>query len=553
MIHSAVAIDSDFRPTTLALAAAGMSANSLGPDYTPPSYKAALSCPEASLWLEAIDREKASMSKFAVFEEVPVPAHRQPITARWVFKIKCNPDGSVSKYKARLVARDFRQKAGIDYFESFAPVTRYETVRALLAFAAQHGLSVHQLDVCTAFLHGHLPEEVCLHFPPGYKGKPGHCFRLRKSIYGLVQSPRCFAQTLHKALLNMGFSQSKADPCLFHIRRGTSQLSIASFVDDILMATNDDKLLSWFKSTLSKSFKCDDLGPLRHYLGMEITQHPTTGAIHISQRKYILDVLARFGLTDANTCDTPMDSQASLSKKDSPITDSDRRKMARFPHRQLVGSLLCASISTRPDTSHAVSRLSRHLTNPGLPHWKAAKRVLRYLKGTADLGITYSRQPKPSLHGFSDSACADCLDTRRSTCGFVFKCAGGPVSWLSRRQPVVSVSTAEAEYYAAFYAAQEALWLHRLLSEFNTSPLPLPTFIGEDNQATITLSKDPALHNRSKHVDTKHHWLRDTVLAGRVRLHYVPTSLMTADILTKPLKRINFESLRTRLLGSFGT
>ena len=131
--------------------------------------------------------------------------------------------------------------------------------------------------MCTAFLHGILPEEVCLHFPPGYKGKPGHCFRLRKSIYGLVQSPRCFAQTLHKALLNMGFSQSKADPCLFHIRRGTSQLSIASFVDDILMATNDDKLLSWFKSTLSKSFKCDDLGPLRYYLGMEITQHPTTG------------------------------------------------------------------------------------------------------------------------------------------------------------------------------------------------------------------------------------------------------------------------------------
>ena len=168
MIHSAVAIDSDFRPTTLALAAAGMSANSLGPDCTPPSYKAALSCPDASLWLDAIEREKASMSKFAVFEEVPVPAHRQPITARWVFKIKYNPDGSVNKYKARLVARGFRQKAGIDYFETFAPVTRYETVRALLAFAAQHGLTVHQLDTCTAFLHGHLPEEVYLHTLPAW-------------------------------------------------------------------------------------------------------------------------------------------------------------------------------------------------------------------------------------------------------------------------------------------------------------------------------------------------------------------------------------------------
>jgi hypothetical protein len=284
---------------------------------------------------------------------------------------------------------------------------------------------------------------------------------------------------------------------------------------------------------------------------MEIHRHRLSNSITVSQNKYVIDLLTRFNMLNCAPVATPIAPGEKLTRSMSPSTDLEREQMATLPYRRLVGGLLYLSVCTRPDISTAVNSVARFMADPGELHWRAAKRILRYLSGTRDLRITFSSRVKVPLltvTAYSDADWGGNLDTRRSTTGYVFFIFNGPVSWSSRTQPTVALSTAEAEYMAVSAAVQEAIWLRNLLSELGFQQ-KLPTTIFEDNQGCIKMAENPVINPRSKHIDLRHHYIRERVADGSVALAYCPTAEMVADLLTKGLAHEAFTYLRNKLMG----
>ena len=269
--------------------------------------------------------------------------------------------------------------------------------------------------------------------------------------------------------------------------------------------------------------------------------------ITVSQEKYVLDVLRKFGMLDAVGCQVPMDPKLKLTKQMAPKTEAEQIKAASFPYREIVGSLMYLMISTRPDIAFAVGKLARFMNCHGPSHHDAAKQVLRYLRATSTLGLTYSRS-SPTLTAFSDADYASDIDTRRSTTAYIFTLAGAAVSWKSTAQPTVATSTMEAEYMALAEAAKEAIYMRNLCSDFGLSPTEPVTLLG-DNQSSIAMAKNPVLHSASKHIDVRHHFVREKVENGDLDLQYISTSLMLADALTKPLSKNLLQGLRSQIFG----
>lgn len=505
----------------------------------PATLDEALASPQADLWRQALDEEMASLMANKTWTLETPPPGITPIPVKWVFKIKRDSNGNIERYKARLVAKGFRQREGIDYEEVFAPVSKYTTLRTLLATAASEDLEIHQLDIKTAFLNGELEEDVYVQQPPGYEeGGSSTACHLHKALYGLKQAPRAWHLRLKQELETMGFTQSEADAGLF-ISTGTpGPAYLLTYVDDILIITRDTAALTKIKESLMSAFDARDLGEATYFLGMTIDRDRASRTIKLAQGRLIADLLAKHDMIAAKSLSTPLNVAIKLTKEGEPL---DRET---YGYSQLIGSLMYLSICTRPDISQAVGALARYMAQPTTAHWQAAKGVLRYLAGTADYGITYGGA-KIGLEAYTDADYAGDIDTRRSTTGYVYIMNGGAISWSSRLQQTVAASTTEAEYMAAASAIKEGLWLRTL---FNNLQLGISGIeINADNQSAIKLLKNPVFSMRSKHIDVVYHFARERVTRGEVSFKYVRTEAMVADALTKPVAANKLEFCRNEM------
>lgn len=519
-------------------------AKSCDSECEPANFREATQSCDQEKWVGAMETEMESLTANEVWDLVELPPDRKVVGSKWVYKVKRDADGNVERYKARLVARGFTQKFGEDYDETFSPVVRFESFRTLVALAAKYKLQLHQMDVTTAFLHGLLKEDVYMKQPDGFveKGKENLVCKLKRSLYGLKQSPRCWNEALDGKLCEMGFKQTSADPCLY-VRSSGGPIYVAVYVDDLVIAAKDEAVISSIKSKLSSYFNMKDMGRLHHFVGMKIVQDDKTGDVWIGQDCYAKDVLQRFGMENCKPAPTPMDPGLKLraATDDDQIVDPDVYQAA-------VGSLLYLSVASRPDIAYAVSCAARYTAKPISMHWALVKRILRYLRGTLDLGLRYTgiNAEGEFLTAFCDADWAGDLDERKSTSGYVMMLSNGAVSWRSKKQTVIALSTAEAEYVALSAATQEVNWMRKLLDGLGES-CPGPTTIHEDNQSAMAIAANPGSHHRTKHIDIKFHYVRHAVQENVIKLKYCPTSEMTADVLTKPVYTDTFSKLRDRL------
>ena len=455
------------------------------------------------LFDEAVKREVDSLWANGTWELVDLPPGKKVTGAQMLCERKRGADGEVARYKGRYVVRGDTQTAMVDYHEVWAPVARHATLRALLGKCAGEGLTLCQLDVETAFLNGVMEEEVYVRQPTGYeRGDPNKVCKLIKALYGLKQASRAWYKKLVEALEAGGLQATGADPCLFSGKIGGDICYVLVYVDDLLLTSASPESVARAKDHVMTTFKSREMGEPSYFLGMHIERDLEAGVLRLGKRKYVLDVLARFNMTDANV-----------------------------RYQELVGCLLYLATCTRPDISFAVARLARFVSAPTSAHWGAGKAVLRYLQGTKDLAIKYGGSSE--LVGYHDADYAADVDTLRSTTGAVFILNGGAVAWTSKLQKSVAMSTTEAEYVAASMAAKEAVWLQRLLGELGNPQTAVKMHC--ESQGAVAMMRNPVSSPRTKHIDVAHHFVREMVDAGKLTVVNVKTGEMTADVLTKAL------------------
>jgi len=502
----------------------------------PSSVRDALADPH---WRRAMEEEYAALLANQTWDLVPRPSGCNVVTGKWIWTHKRRADGTLERYKARWVLRGFTQRPGVDYDETFSPVVKPATVRTVLSLALSHTWPVHQLDVKNAFLHGTLSETVYCSQPAGFvdSSRPDMVCRLNKSLYGLKQAPRAWYSRFATFLMTLGFTEAKSDTSLFIYRRGDETAYLLLYVDDIVLTASSQQLLQSVISSLQQEFAMKDLSQLHHFLG--VTVEPRSSGLLLHQRQYALDILERAGMTDCKPCSTPVDTQAKLSADlGDPVADPTA-------YRSLAGALQYLTF-TRPDLTYAVQQVCLHMHDPRESHLAALKRLLRYVRGTVDLGLVLHRSSSAELVVYTDADWAGCPDTRRSTSGYAVFLGGNLVSWSSKRQPVVSRSSAEAEYRAVANGVAEASWLRQLLAELH-SPLAKSTLVYCDNVSAVYLSTNPVQHQRTKHVEIDLHFVRDRVAIGDVRVFHVPTTSQFADIFTKGLPSSTFSEFRSSL------
>ena len=501
----------------------------------PSTYKEAISSVQSAEWQAAMCEEMESLlgNQTWTLEEAPPGARILPV--KWVYKVKRGPDGQIQRFKARLVAKGFRQIEGVDFHEVFAPVSKHASLRTFLAKVAVEDLELHQLDVKTAFLNGDLEEVIYMQQPPGFEqGGPRIVCLLRKSLYGLKQAPRAWHLKLKQELLNLGFTPSEADPSVYVLHEADGSVYLAIYVDDILAASASLALLTSTESKLQQLFDIHNLGNAAHFLGMEITRDSTTRTLTLSQAHMVDELLDKYDMLTAKPRSTPMEAGLHLRPAES---DDNLLDVNQFPYAELIGSLLYIAVCTRPDIAYAVNALARHMAKPTMAHWSAAKGVLRYLLGTAKVCLVYSPSASKVI-GYCDADYAGDMSTRRSTTGYVFLVANAAVSWNSKLQVTVAVSTAEAEYMAASAAVKEALWLRRLMYDLRMFDDAVP--IRTDNQASLALMKNPLTSQRAKHIDVQYHFVRERIIRCEVAFAFCPTANMVADCMTKSLPKAKF-------------
>ncbi|KAM0024789.1 putative RNA-directed DNA polymerase [Helianthus debilis subsp. tardiflorus] len=455
-----------------------------------------------------------------------LPAGKKAIDSKWVYKVKYKPNGEVERYKARLVAKGYTQLEGVDYHDTFAPVAKLVTMRTLLALAVKKDWFIQQLDVNNAFLHGDLEEEVYMKIPQGFQSEAETLVcPLRKSIYGLKQASRNWYHKFTGALLEMGYKQSVADASLFIYKLETSHVAVLIYVDDVIIVGNDKNKIQATKTELHKRFTIKDLGALKYFLGIEVAR--TTKGLVLSQRKYTLDILRDMGLEGCRPSAFPMEQGLKLDKEE------NEQRVDAGQYRRLIGRLLYLQ-ATRPDITYAVNVLSQFVGDPRQPHLDVATRVVRYLKTTLGQGILLPKDGGLQLLTYCDSDWMGCPLTRRSRTGYLLLFGGAPVSWKSKKQSVVSRSSAEAEYRAMATTVSEILWFRWLLTELEATQHG-PTTLFCDNEAARHIANNPVFHERTKHVEMDCHFVRERVESREILPAHIESHLQIADLLTKPL------------------
>ncbi|GJZ66253.1 ribonuclease H-like domain-containing protein [Tanacetum coccineum] len=460
-------------------------------------------------WKQAMCDEYKALIDNNTWVLVPRPPNVNIVRSMWLYKHKYNADGSLNRYKARLVANGRSQQQGIDCDETFSPVVKPATIRTVLSLAVSRQWPIHQLDVKNAFLHGHLKETVYMHQPPG------------------------FTDSTHRIFC---FYHSKTDSSLFIFHKGPDTAYLLLYVDDIILTASSTSLLQRIISSLHAEFAMTDLGPLNYFLGISATR--TTSGIFLSQKKYATEILEQAQMLNCNPCRTLVDTEKKLGPEGSPVTDPTL-------YRSLAGSLQYLTF-TRPDLSYAVQQLCLYMHDPREPHHNAMNRVLRYLRGTTDLGLQLFRSSTSQLITYSDADWAGCPATRRSTSRYCVFLGDNLLTWSSKCQDTLSCSSAEAEYRGVANAVAETSWIRNLLRELHT-PLSTATLVYCDNVSVVYMSANLVQHQRTKHIEIDIHFVRDKVAAGHVRVLHVPSRFQYADIFTKGLPYPLFADFRSSL------
>ncbi|KAJ9541174.1 hypothetical protein OSB04_027680 [Centaurea solstitialis] len=489
-------------------------------------------------WVSAMQEELAEFIRNNVWLLVPRPRKRTIIGSKWIFRNKLDEIGTIIRNKARLVAQGYRQEEGIDYDETFAPMARLEAIRLFLAFAAHMNFKVFQMDIKNAFLNGKLNEEVYVAQPPGFVDPkfPDHVYKLNKALYGLKQAPRAWYDTLSTFLLSKGFVRGKIDSTLFLKKYPKHILLVQIYVDDIIFGSTNPKLCEKFELLMKSEYKMSMMGELTFFLGLQIKQ--SEKGIFINQGKYVHEMLKKFDLTSCTPMKTPMAPPLALDK------DSKGKPVDVTLYRGMIGSLLYLTTS-RPDIMYSTCLCARYQAEPKESHLTAVKRIFRYLKGTPNLGLWYSKDSGFDLTAYSDSDFAGCKIDRKSTTGGCHLLGGKLVSWTSKKQNSVSTSTAEAEYVAAGICCAQVLWLRNQLQDYDIQLSKIPIYC--DNTSAIAIANNPVLHSKTKHIEVRYHFIRDHVMNGDIELHFVPTEYQLADLFTKPLDVTRFNMLISEL------
>ena len=521
----------------------------------PVTHQQSLDCAEAKHWSRARNHERNALQARGVFEVAKIPSGVKPINSKYVYKRKFNKSGLLKKYKARMVGLGYGQVAGLDVFNTFAPVVKSITVRLMFAMSLVFGLYIHQLDVSSAFLYADIEGDVYMNPTPDFDLPDGYCFKLKKSLYGLRSSPRSWWKTLDKFIKSMHFKSCVLEPCLYHKRYKGCALYICIYVDDIIIACSNVTYIEEVKSKFCNRFDMTDMGELEHFLNVRVTR--LSNSIRMDQSVYINKVLkvnkSHLG-PDHRTRKQPMPANAmdQIGQEDTSSTDSNQQALIdNFPYRSLLGALLYLSMNTRPDIAYAVGVLSRFANKPTAVTCKLMVYLMQYVRGTADKGIIFSGSDF-DMHVFTDADWAGDTLSRRSTTGYVVFGAGGPIAWQSKLQTTVSTSSMQSEYQALYAGMQELVWLRGVMAELSLPCVePTPFFL--DSQSAEDLALNPVYHKRSKHIEIKYHWVREHVNPdgpyGTAKLIHVKSSDQSADIYTKALVGENFEIHRARNLG----
>jgi transposase InsO family protein len=507
----------------------------------PRSYAEAMARPDANEWEAACMAEMSVFDHMGVYEIVPRPKDRKVVGSKWVFRIKRGPDGAIQKYKARIVAQGFTQIEGIDFDETFAPVAKLASLQTILALAAEQDLEVHQMDVKSAYLNGNLSEQIYMEPPPGLEVPEGSVLHLKKAVYGTKQGGRVWYEDIRDTLKTMGYQRTEADHAIFSRNNNNTLSIIALYVDDITMVSKDLGVINQDKNMLKRRYEMTDLGEMSWILGVHITRNRLEGWIALSQEKYINEILDRFEKSDVRPISTPTLPNEHLVKLPSPEVNAKL-------YQRMVGALMYTMLGTRPDLAYTVATLGRHAANPGDDHQQALDRAFRYLRTTKNSCLVFQRGTPDSstLTGYVDADWASDVNDRKSTSGFAFMLSGAAISWSSKKQPSVALSSTEAEYIAAAHAAKECIWLRRLLMELGLPPHSA-TPLHMDNQSAIAIARNPEFHDRTKHIEVRHHFLRQKVEGEEITLVYTPTGDQTADILTKGLSREKHEKFSRKM------
>ncbi|RVW22351.1 Retrovirus-related Pol polyprotein from transposon TNT 1-94 [Vitis vinifera] len=504
----------------------------------PINFQQGMKSSNSQKWIEAMNEEYKSMQDNKVWELVPLPVGTKPIGCKWIFKTKRDSNGNVERYKARLVAKGFTQKEGIDFKETFSPVSTKDSFRIIMALVAHYDLELHQMDVKTAFLNGDIDETIYMVQPENFvpEDSKNMVCKLTKSIYGLKQASRQWYFKFHQIIVSYGFEANLMDECVYHKFSGSKYIFLVLYVDDILLATNDISILHDTKRFLSKHFEMKDLGDASFVLGIQIHRDRSRGILGLSQRTYIDKVLQRYGMQNSKPGDTPVAKGDKFSLNQCPKNSLESQEMQKIPYASAVGSLMYAQVCTRPDIAYIVGMLGRYLSNPGMDHWRAAKRVMRYLQRTKEYMLTYRRLDQLELIGYSDSDFAGCQDSRRSTSGYIYLLAGGAISWRSAKQTLVTSSTMEAEFVTCYEASNQGIWLRNFVTGLRVlDGIERPLKIFCDNKSAALYSNNNRSSTKSKYIDIKFLVVKEKVQSGQISIEHIGTNSMIADPLTKGL------------------
>lgn len=527
----------------------------LGQVQIPRGYHHSQRVPEASYWKEAILKEYKGLLEIGTFEFIKrsdVPAHANIMRCHLVFALKRNQDGSIDKFKARLVADGNTQRYGVDFDRIFSTVAKLSTLRIILVLTAAYDYNASSIDIRQAYLQATLNEELFMEIPPGLPnvnadGEP-LVARLKRSLYGLKQAGREWHLLLTGTLKEFGFVQSTIDVCLFNYTRLQSILIIVVWVDDCVILDNDVSLRSEFVTWLSQKFPVEDKGDLKWILHVEISRDRPQYCLCLSQELYIRDLLGKYeylldGLT--RRFDSPHDATVTLTPEQCPSLDSpeySHMERHREDYMSLVGAYLWLSNVTRPDLTFIAGQLARFVNNPGMVHYKAALRVLVYLRASSSQTLTFQPKKDRQLRAFVDADWA----VKFSVSGGMLEFMGCLIHWLSRTQRSVSMSSTEAEYFATCVLAREVVYFRELLADLRHLQSG-PTTILTDNKGVVALSFDPVAFKKTKHILRAAEYVRDLATRQVISLRWVTAKNNVADLCTKSVVLVVFRALMSLL------
>ncbi|GJX24825.1 putative ribonuclease H-like domain-containing protein [Tanacetum coccineum] len=459
-------------------------------------------------WIEAMQEELLQFKLQEVWTLVELPNGKRVIGTKWVFRNKKDERGIVIKNKARLVAQGHTQEEGIDYDEVFAPVARIEAIRLFLAYASFKDFMVYQMDVKSAFLYGKIEEEVYVCQPPGFEDPnfPDRVYKVEKALYGLHQAPRAW---------------DKGDILLVQV-----------YVDDIIFGSTKKSLCTEFEKMIQKKFQMSSMDELTFFLGLQVKQKENR--IFISQDKYVNEILKKFGFTNVKTASTPMETHKPLFK------DENGEDVDEHMYRSMIGSLMYLT-SSRPDIMFAVCACTRYQVNPKVSHLHAVKRIFRYLKGQPKLGLWYPKDSPFDLVAYTKSDYAGASLDRKFTTGGCQFLGCRLISWQCKKQIAVANSTTEAEYIAASNCYGQVLWIQNQLMDYGYNFMQ--TKIHIDNESTICIVKNPVFHSKTKHIEIRHHFIRDSNEKKLIQMIKIYTDKNVADLLTKAFDVSRFQYL----------